>query len=163
MPPNTDVHYCTNNDPGKGNIQSICYLLNKTADTYANHKARCAAIGGHLAAFNTGKATAPFHNPLTGSANPPMPQRFAHMLAGAEQNDVELALDPRSFYWIGVEAGTEDRWTLADGSGSVGNGLPSNARPHAHWWAQLARSCYCHGRRCVTMMLLVVSASCLPG
>jgi hypothetical protein len=82
-----------------------CYLLNTTTASYASHKAACTAKGGWLAAFST----------------------------GAEQLEVETAMSPQGFYWIGVEAGTEDRWMLADGSGSVGNGLPSNANPHAHW------------------------------
>jgi hypothetical protein len=40
---------------------------------------------------------------------------------------------PALQYWLGVEAGSGYRWMLADGSGSVGNGQPSNAAPHAHW------------------------------
>ena len=42
---------------------------------------------------------------------------------------------PQVYYWIGVEAGTSYQWVLADGSGSVGNGQPSNGAPHAHWCA----------------------------
>jgi hypothetical protein len=48
---------------------------------------------------------------------------------------------PQAFYWIGVEAGTNYQWVLADGSGSIGNGQPSNAAPHAHWCAPLRRAC----------------------
>ncbi len=82
-----------------------CYLLISTSATYTTQKAACQARGGWLVAYNT----------------------------GAEQVEVESALNPQAFYWLGIEAGTEDRWMLADGGGSVGNGLPSNDDPHAHW------------------------------
>jgi hypothetical protein len=89
-----------------------CYLLNATADTYQNHKAACALLTAWPVAYNN----------------------------ASEQQEVEAALDSQAAYWLGVEQGSQFRWLLADGSGSAGNGLPSNAAPYAHWWVPGARA-----------------------
>jgi hypothetical protein len=37
-------------------------------------------------------------------------------------------------YWIGVvKVGLQGQWALMDGT-LVGNGVPSNDGPYAHWW-----------------------------
>ncbi len=82
-----------------------CYLLNATPDTYESHKAACALLTAWPVAYNN----------------------------ATEQQEVEAALGPQANYWLGVEEGSQFRWMLADGSGSVGNGQPSNAAPYAHW------------------------------
>ena len=97
VPANNASHYCT---------ATACYVLNATADTYANHKAACQAMGGAWpVAFNN----------------------------ASQQQEVEGALAISDFYWLGVEEGPNYQWVLADGSGSAGNGQPSNASPYAHW------------------------------
>lgn len=41
-----------------------------------------------------------------------------------------------SYYYIGLErpGPVGSNWYLSDGT-PVGNGIPSNSNPYAHWWA----------------------------
>jgi hypothetical protein len=80
-----------------------CFFLNSTLDTYATHKANCQALGGYLASYNS----------------------------ALEQSSVDNRLYS-TIYWIGVELVAQRQWVMADGT-PVGNGVPSDADPYAHW------------------------------
>jgi hypothetical protein len=107
MPPNGHTQHCTGNVAGsKAGPGSVCYFYNSTGASLASHKASCVARGGHLVAFNN----------------------------ATEQRLVEAVFSISGHYWIGVEPGAGGQWALADGSGTIGTGRPSNTNPYAHWW-----------------------------
>jgi hypothetical protein len=108
MAANSPTQHCTSNLAGsKAGLGSVCYFYNSTGASYASHKASCVSKGGHLVAFNN----------------------------ATEQRLVESVFSISGHYWIGVEPGSGGQWALADGSGNIGTGRPSNAAPYAHWWA----------------------------